>query len=140
MGNTKGIVAGIVAFIVAIGGFIYWQQSGTSAVYSASVVVDPTKYKDGTYTADGSYGTPGGEESVHVTITLAGGVITDSQFVPDGHSDVSKNFMGRFAAGYKTLVVGKNIDAVQLRAVSGASLTPKGFMTALANIKTQAKS
>lgn len=138
-GKSKIVVAGLVAVVAAFGGLYYWHQSSANTPV-VTVVVDPAKYKDGTYSADGSYGTPGGEESVHVTLTLAGGVITDTQFVPGGHSDVSKNFMNRFAAGYKTQVVGKYIDAVQLKAVSGASLTPKGFMAALANIKMQAKS
>lgn len=143
-GNIKGIVAAAIA-LVATGGIFYWQQqhggSTSSATTAATpVVVDPAKYKDGTYSADGTYGTPGGQESVHVSVTLAGGIITDSQFSGSGVSDVSKNFMNRFASGYKTVVVGKYIDAVQLKAVSGSSLTPKGFMAALASIKAQAKS
>jgi uncharacterized protein with FMN-binding domain len=137
-GNTKVIFASVVAFIAALGGgFYYWQQSHANTV---AVVVDPKKYKDGTYTADGTYGTPAGQETLGVTITLSGGNITSAQVTNNAKSDVSKNFVDRFSKGYSTYVVGKYLDSVSLKSVSGASLTPKGFMDALANIKAQAKS
>lgn len=137
-GNTKVVFASVVAFIAALGGgFYYWQQSHSNAV---AAVVDSTKYKDGTYSADGTYGTPGGQESVSLSLTLSGGMITSAQITNKANNDVSKNYQNRFSAGYKTQVIGKYIEGVQLRSVSGSSLTPKGFMDALANIEAQAKS
>jgi len=134
-GGVKIVVAAILAAVAAAGGAYFYSTST-----AAPVAADPAKYKNGTYTADGAYGTPGGEESIHVSVTLASGVVTDVQYSGKAHTDVSQNFMNRFGTGYKTQVVGKYIDAVQMRAVSGASLTPKGFMTALTAIKAQAKS
>ena len=134
-GGVKIVVAAILAAVAAAGGAYFYSTSVASPV-----ATDTTKYKNGTYSADGPYGTPGGEESIRVSVTLASGMVTDVQFSGTAHTDVSQNFMNRFGTGYKTQVIGKYIDAVQMRAVSGASLTPKGFMTALTAIKAQAKS
>ena len=142
-GNIKVIVAAVVAVAAGLGGFFYWQQRSVSAQSTPTtpaVAVDPKKYKDGTYSADGTYGTPGGVEGLSVSVTLSGGVVTDAQVVSKANNDVSKNYQNRFSTGYKATVVGKYIDTVSLRSVSGSSLTPKGFMDALANIKVQAKS
>ena len=46
---------------------------------------------------------------------------------------------GNFKAGFSELVVGKPVDQVSLSVVNGSSLTPKGFMDALAKIKAEAK-
>ncbi len=140
-GYIKAVVAGIVVLGATFGGFYYWQQRSTDTV-AAAVVVDSTKYKykDGTYSADGSYGTPGGTENINVSVTLSNGTITSTEVTNKANNDVSKNYQNRFSSAYKTQVIGKSLESVQLRAVSGSSLTPKGFMTALENIKTQAKS
>ena len=96
-------------------------------------------YKDGTYSATGNYVSPGGAESIRVTLTLKDDVIVDITTVSNAFRPESKIYQGKFISGYKTLVVGKKIDEVELTKVSGSSLTPKGFRDALAQIKTQAK-
>ena len=138
-GTIKIIFASLAAFIAALGGgFYYWQQNHSNS--PLPVTVDTAKYKDGTYTADGTYGTPAGQEKIAVSVTLSGGTITSAQVTNKANSDVSKNYQNRFSSGFSTYVVGKYIDAISVKSVSGSSLTPKGFMDALANIKTQAKS
>ncbi len=98
-----------------------------------------TSYKDGTYTAEGDYGTHVGPESVTVTLTLKKGVVVDSQFQGTPRVMMSGRYMDMFAANYKPLVVGKDIASLQLDKVSGASLTPMGFNDAVSKIKAQAK-
>lgn len=98
-----------------------------------------SSYKDGTYTAEGDYMTHVGPEAIHITITLKGDVIVDSQFQGTPNAAMSQGYMQMFADNYKPLVIGKNIDDVQLDRVSGSSLTPMGFNDALAKIKVQAK-
>jgi uncharacterized protein with FMN-binding domain len=97
-----------------------------------------SKYKDGTYTADGDYTYHSGNERVTITIMLKNDVITDTTFAGTPSVPPSGKFMDMFAGGYKQLVVGKNIDEVQLDKVSGSSRTPIGFNDALAKIKAQA--
>lgn len=96
-------------------------------------------YKDGTYDVVGTYVSPGGSREVNVTVTIKDGVVTDSTFEGLATDATSKRFQGEFAEGYKTQVVGKNIDKVSLTKVSGSSLTPKGFNDALEKVKAEAK-
>ena len=96
-------------------------------------------YKNGTYEATGSYSTPGGRESIDLTVTLADGVITNTTVSGSGLTSDSREHQAEFASGYKSLVVGKNIDEVSLSRVAGSSLTSNGFNDALEQIKTDAK-
>lgn len=96
-------------------------------------------YKDGTYTAEGSYQTPGGREAIDVKITLAGGVISDAEVTQKAISREAHTYQAAFASGYRTQVVGKKINEVSLSRVSGSSLTPGGFNSALDTIKSQAE-
>ena len=96
-------------------------------------------YKDGSYTATGSYMSPGGQDQIGVTLTLANDIITDVSINPQAGDRTSSRYMARFASGYKQYVVGKNIADVNLTNVSGSSLTPIGFNDALNQIKAQAK-
>lgn len=98
-----------------------------------------TTYADGTYTKTGMYVSPAGQETVTVTVTLEGDVITDATFVGNATNPGSINNQAKFAAGYNALVVGKSIDAVALTVVNGSSLTGIGFMDALDAIKDDAK-
>ncbi len=97
-------------------------------------------YKDGTYTATGNYVSPGGAEELGVQVTLKDGIITDAEVDSKATRPNSVKFQGLFVSGYQPLVVGKNIDEVQLTKVSGSSLAPGGFNEALSEIKEQARS
>lgn len=106
--------------------------------------IDTTKnsvvlYKDGTYSATGSYMSPGGPDKVGVKLTLANGLITDITVTPMAGDNVSEKYQDKFISGYKTLVLGKKIDGLKLDKVSGSSLTPVGFNDALEQIRAQAK-
>ena len=95
-------------------------------------------YVDGTYTAIGNYESPGGDESIKVTLTLKDDVITSASTVSNATRPNSVTFQGIFVAGFKPLVAGKKIQDVNLTKVSGSSLTPRGFNDAVAKIKVQA--
>ncbi len=95
--------------------------------------------KDGTYTATGSYMSPGGEDQVTVTLTIAKDIVTDVSVTPGAQDRTSQRYQQRFIAGYKQYVVGKNIASLNLGVISGSSLTPIGFNAALTQIKAQAK-
>jgi uncharacterized protein with FMN-binding domain len=96
-------------------------------------------YKNGTYTATGSYGSPSGEEQIAVTVTIANDVITNSSVTPMAYGGTSLRYQNAFISGYKQYVIGQNIAGINLTYVSGASLTPAGFNDALTQIKVQAK-
>jgi uncharacterized protein with FMN-binding domain len=97
-------------------------------------------YADGTYEASGDYQAPSGTESVDVTITLEGGVITDVAVVGNATDSEAKVHQGEFIGGIAGVVVGKPIDEIQVSKVSGSSLTSGGFNKAIEEIKAEAAS
>jgi len=96
-------------------------------------------YKDGDYTASGSYRTPGGIESVDVSLTLAGNAITDVEVAGSGSGD-SARYQSMFREKIADIVVGKNIDEIDVSRVSGSSLTSTGFNEAIETIRQEAES
>ena len=96
-------------------------------------------YKNGTYSATGSYGSPGGTENISVTLTLSNDIITSVSVTSGAYDRRSQGYQNVFIANYKQYVIGKNIASVNLGKISSSSLTPIGFNNALAQIKSQAK-
>ena len=114
--------------------------STPDATSSASSATDSSAtFKDGTYTATGSYQTPGGRESIDLTVTLSGNTVTDAKVVQNATGGEAAQFQSKFGSGYRSLVVGKKITDVSLTRVAGSSLTPVGFNNAIEDIENQAK-
>ncbi len=95
-------------------------------------------YKDGTYTASGSYQTPETVEKIEVTITLADDVVTAVEVKGDPQASESKRYQSEFIGGIEGEAVGKNIDDLSVDRVAGSSLTSGGFNKALDGIKVEA--
>jgi hypothetical protein len=98
------------------------------------------KLNDGIYNAQGSYRTPGGTESIALTVTLENSIIKDIDLEQQASGGDTEVYQAKFASGYKPLVIGKNIDEVKLTRVAGSSLTSNGFNEALKQIKLDATS
>ena len=112
--------------------------SGSSPSTSTTNSSD-TSFKDGSYTATGSYESPGGNESITVHVTLQNDVITATSANSGAQDPEASEYQGMFISGYKSLVVGKDISSVQLSRVSGSSLTSQGFNEAISQIENQAR-
>lgn len=159
--NKNTALIGIIAIVIlaaAVIGTIAFKPSDnqtastrTSGSNSSSTPVTNTSndtsessnssgYKDGTYSASGGYRSPGGNEEIDVTITIADGIVTQSDVTPLAASRESMEYQDDFVGGYKSQVVGKSIAEIQLGKVSGSSLTSRGFNEALDQIRNQAKS
>ena len=95
-------------------------------------------YKDGSYTADGSYQAPSGTESITVELTLADDKITEITVTPHATDPTAKGHQAEFVGGIAEQTVGKDIDTLNVTRVSGSSLTSGGFKIAIAAIKEQA--
>lgn len=105
-----------------------------------SPVAQPTKTStqpSNTYSAIGSYTSPAGPEEIGVTLSVDNGVVTDATVEVKATNEFSKKWQGVFQSNFKKLVIGKDIATLKLDAVSGSSLTPKGFNDAVEKIKTQ---
>lgn len=96
-------------------------------------------YKDGTYTATGSYMSPGGADQIAVTVTLQNDIVTSASVTPKPGDGTSAHYENIFAANYKQYVIGKDITTLELTKVSGSSLTSAGFNAAIKQIEVQAK-
>ena len=139
------LVAAATAVIVLSANNAAQENTSTSSTTSVSPSASPSTgsensaFKDGTYTAQGNYQTPGGQESIGVTVTLSGSTITDASVEQQGKTGEAEEFQSDFASGFKAVVVGKKIDEVSLSRVAGSSLTPNGFNDAISDIQNQAK-
>ena len=137
----------LIVIVVIVGAVVVMNKkdsddTGTNQTPSTSTSENGTQtnntYKDGSYTATGSYQSPGGQEEIDITVTLKDGVITDTSANGKPSGATATEYQGKFISGYKDQVVGKAIDSVSLDRVSGSSLTPKGFNDAIEQIKQEA--
>ncbi len=145
--TNEKIAAGTAIFLITliIVGVIVVSARDTTIVADTTSTMQtaPTQpsnhtYKDGTYTESGSYSSPAGSELIGVTLTLKSGTISDATVVRQATDQTASSYQGLFISGYKSVVIGKQIDSVSLHNVAGSSLTPKGFMDALSKIKKDA--
>lgn len=115
------------------------QDSTTTTEHANAKSTENTdnSYKDGTYDADGSYRTPGGTEKVSVKVTLVDSTITAVEVTGSGSGE-SAQYQELFKDGISDVVVGKNINEIQVSRVSGSSLTSTGFNNAIETIKQEA--
>lgn len=97
-----------------------------------------TAYADGTFSATGSYQTPGGEESIGVTVTLESGIVSDVQTEPMPSNATTELYQGKFSSGIREQIVGTPLADLSVDKVSGSSLTSGGFRTAIEQIKSEA--
>lgn len=114
------------------------SASEASSSSSQEAAASENKYEDGTFTAVGEYRSPGGSESVNVSVTIENDTVASATYQGTAEGGKSKLMQEAFGEGYSAMVVGKSIDEVSLDVVNGSSLTPKGFMDALEKIKLEA--
>ena len=92
----------------------------------------------GTWTETGDYQTPGGQESVEVTLTAEDGTVTAVKVTGSGGSPNSQQYQAAFISGIAAEVVGKPLNGLEVGAVSGSSLTGQGFNAAVEKIRADA--
>jgi hypothetical protein len=104
-----------------------------------AVAVAPGTFKNGSYTATGSYRTPEDTETITVQLSVTDDIVTDVSVAYEPKSRESTEYQTEFANNYKSEVVGKKLSDIELNRIAGSSLTPKGFNDALEKIRTDAK-
>jgi uncharacterized protein with FMN-binding domain len=95
-------------------------------------------YKDGTYTAEGTYQTPESVETISVTVTLKDDVVTAVKVNGEPTRSESRQYQSQFIGGISSAVVGKDIDGLSVSRIAGSSLTSEGFNAAIDEIKSEA--
>jgi uncharacterized protein with FMN-binding domain len=110
----------------------------TAATTEAAIPPVDASYSDGTYEASGAYQSPAGSEKITVTLTLENDTVTDVEVTLNPSNPTTANYQGQFADGVDALVVGEDIDSLDVTVVAGSSLTGNGFREALTAIKADA--
>jgi hypothetical protein len=101
--------------------------------------MDLAMFLDGTYRSDVRYEVPYGYiEPMSLEITIANGVVTNSQVDFDVVNPVSGDYVRSFERYYKKEVIGQPITEISLARIGGASLTNVAFDAALEKIKVDA--
>lgn len=99
-----------------------------------------TIYEDGVHKTAVTYMTPKRDTYLlDVSMTLNDDVVTNASITYSQGAEKDPNAQ-RFEKAYKTEVIGKKLDAINLSRVGGASLTTKAFNDAVAKIKSEAQS
>lgn len=75
-------------------------------------------------------------ETLTVVLSLEGRTIKDLELSQVATNGESQQYQDGFAAEIRTMVVGKNIDEINVTRVAGASYTSNAFMEALSKIKS----
>ena len=150
--SAAAIALAAAAGLAACSGKAQGEEAGTSspgaaaptAASSASVATSAPAASSasagasGTWTGTGDYRTPGGTESVTVTLTAKDGVVSAVTVKGSGGSPNSQRYQSAFISGVSGEVVGKQLSTLEVGAVSGSSLTGKGFNAAVDEIRADA--
>jgi uncharacterized protein with FMN-binding domain len=116
------------------------DNSGTTAQSQTSTSDSSATYKDGTYTEQGQYSSPGGQETISVKLTLKSNVVTAVTVTTVKADPTATSYEQLFEAGISKVVVGQKLNSLNVSRVGGSSLTSQGFNAAVAAIKADAKS
>lgn len=149
-------LAVLIVIVVIVAGAVYassskQEEATTNAATSTTATenVDQsaknatqanTRYADGNYDASSRYSTPGGTDTMDISVTLQNGSVIAVGASTSPQDAESKEYDNNFLDEFKTFVIGKNIEDVQLSRIAGASLTTGGFMDALESVADQARS
>lgn len=121
----------------AAGGGSTGTDSGSDTGVDTSADTS-AEYADGTYTATGDYISPAGPSQVTVEITIQNDSVANVIVTPLSTDATAKGFQTQFANGIADVIVGRDIDTLQVSRVGGSSLTSGGFNDALEKIKAEA--
>lgn len=113
-------------------------DSTAKSTASPDAAAGSSTYTDGEYSAEGEYTSPGGKETVKVSLTLSGDVIKAVTVTPESTNPNGQKYQSEFAEGISDVVVGKKIDDISVTKVAGSSLTSGGFKDAVDKIKADA--
>lgn len=135
-----GTLAGCSGAASADGTASSGSSSSASGSSSGSSTSANTTFKDGNYSEQGTYASPGGTELISVSLTLKSNVVTALSVKTVKADPTATQYEAMFEGGINKIVVGKNLNSLNVTRVSGSSLTSQGFDDALSKIKADAKS
>ena len=128
--------AGVLA--VQAGGNAAAASVRTQSATSGRIDNLVSGYRDGSFSAVGRYATPGGDESIGVTVQIAHQRITAVAVAVEAKSPTAMQFQEQFSTRILPAIVSRDLASAGVSRVAGASLTSLGFNNALQQIRTNA--
>jgi hypothetical protein len=116
--------------------------SGSASSDSSSGSKAPASnatYKDGEYTEQGTYNSPGGTELISVDLTIKSNAVSAVVVKTVKADPTAREYEELFEQGISKAIVGKKINELNVSRVGGSSLTSMGFNDALDKIRASAK-
>jgi hypothetical protein len=113
--------------------------SGSSSGSTSKVPASNATYKDGEYTEQGAYNSPGGPELISVDLTIKSNAVSAVVVKTVKADPTATQYEKLFEQGISKAIVGKQINELNVSRVGGSSLTSMGFNDALDKIKSSAK-
>ncbi|WP_228479299.1 hypothetical protein [Microbacterium atlanticum] len=95
-----------------------------------------SSYRDGEYTATGWYGSLPSHHDV--TLTIRNDTVQSVRITTPAEDPTSLEHQQRFAQALPDAIVGRDVDALDIDRLAGASGCSEGFMNALEQIKSAA--
>ncbi|MDO9591153.1 MAG: hypothetical protein Q7J04_08440 [Microcella sp.] len=126
------VVAPIGAAVALLG-----TVTGCTTAAETEVPVDAS-YRDGSFQANGTYQSPNGSENIIVVLQLENDIVTDVEVTINPNNPTTANYQNQFSDGIGDIVIGQDIDSLDVTVVAGSSLTGNGFREALNAIKADA--
>lgn len=117
------------------------KQKEVTAESMPSADQNMSSYKDGVFTADGSYDADDGDvhEDIDFALEIADGKVVSLELIGEAGHPISKHHQEDFMAAMPAQIIGKDIADLHVETISGASDTTTGFKKALADIQRQAQ-
>ena len=115
------------------------SSSSSSSATDAGSSAGSGSYKNGTYTEQGDYSSPGGQETISVSLTIKDDAVKAVTVKTVKADPTAQQYEAQFIGGISSAIVGKKIDDLHVTQVAGSSLTSQGFDDALTKIKADAK-
>jgi len=140
MTASSRTAAGRIAAPVGVTAALLSTLTGCSTAASSGLPEGPVNasYRDGLYQANGPYESPNGSENIIVAIELVNDIVVDVTITGSPNNPTTANYQGQFADGIGDIILGEDIDTLDVTVVAGSSLTGNGFREALAAIKADA--
>ncbi len=134
--SSRATAARLGAPIGAVAALLGTLTGCTAAVETERAV--DANYRDGSFRASGTYLSPGGYESITVVLELENNIVTDVVVGLKPTNAITGDYQGQFRAGIGDIIIGQNIDSLDVTVVAGSSLTSMGFREAVSAIKAEA--
>lgn len=136
-GSSRTTAARIAAPIGAAAALLGTLTGCSTAATTAEPPANAS-YRDGAYQANGTYQSPNGSENIIVAIVLKNDIVTEVEITTNPNNPTTANYQQQFADGIGAIVVGEDINTLDVTVVAGSSLTSNGFREALTAIKADA--